>query len=115
MIMPFTVHTYNENGKEVQVPTIQLGVGDVFMGSVTNASTGMAGVAFIVDKPGEIGREHPDHKGRTVSELGAVFQVLSDNRESLEVLLEAVQIAISDFDEMQSKNSDSENSESQHD
>ena len=99
--MPFTTHTYTENGTDVEVPTIQLGSGDVFMGSVVNEETKMGGIAFVIGQPGEIGRENSDHKGRTVSELKAVFQILSSDRKSLLVLKEAVQFAIDDLDEMQ--------------
>jgi len=61
----------------------------------------MSGIAFIAINPGPIGETHPEHKGKSVSELDTVFQILSDNRESLEVLKATVQTAIDDLDEMQ--------------
>ena len=81
---------------EYGIPTIQLGTGDIIMSDLNPANEEdlYTGVCFTLTEHQEIGKDYTEiHKGKTVVELGAFFQIISTSPESLQILADKIEIA----------------------
>lgn len=79
---------------EYGVPTIQLGDGGTIISDVIGTD-GFHGICFTEAKEnlGVGGDQSEQVGGKTVDEIGAYFQILTDNPASLDVLIDKCQRA----------------------
>lgn len=75
------------------VPTIHLGDGLTAISDIVTEE-GLAGVCFSELESGSVGDDVTEQtKGKNVVEIGAYFQILTDNPASLDVLIEKLKMA----------------------
>lgn len=82
---------------ETGVPTLELGSGRTVISDIYTED-GKAGICFAIDEnadKNDVWKEHPEITGKTTKEIGAFFQIFTSNVESLKVLKDKVDRAIS--------------------
>jgi hypothetical protein len=75
------------------VPTLQLGDGATLVSNVVGPE-GFAGICFAeAPSPKGVGVDHKNNPGADINEIGAYFQILTQNPKSLDVLIKALKRA----------------------
>jgi hypothetical protein len=78
------------------VLTVQMGCGGVILSDLYGEDGSYSGVAFSLGD-GEIGEIHNDLHGKTSGEINAFLQVIATKPESLQVLIDKLELAKANF------------------
>lgn len=93
-MLKVTKETDNLYTPEYGVPTLRLGDGATAISDI-HTDYGLHGICFSVSPRNDgVGADVTDtHQGKNVAEIGAFFQILTDNPVSLDVLIEKLHLA----------------------
>jgi len=84
------------NRSEEGTPTIQLGCGGVVISDNYAINGSHAGVSFTLGE-GEIGQDHNELHGKTDGENKSFLRIIATNPESLQVLIDKLELAKANF------------------